>query len=109
MSTQYKPLKKRGVAKTPWSHKDGVFDANVDGGQWLGKVHAYLALPIASDASRSSPRVPWCATAAQVKAWAARLTTMFKTLRLSESYNVDVGYLVAWRDFLKTCGGYDSY
>ncbi len=110
MSTTYKPKKKRGVAKTPWSYKDGGFDANVDGGQWLGKVHAYLELPIASDVPRGSlPRVPWCATAAQTKAWAERLTTMFKVLRISGSYSVETGYIAAWRDFLATCGGYDSY
>lgn len=108
MSTTYKPLKKRGVAKTAWSYKDGGFDANVDGGQWLGKLHAYLQLPVASDVPRGSPpRVPWCATAAQTKMWAQRITTMLDVLRLDDESAP--AYVVAWRDFLQTCGGYDSY
>ncbi len=106
MSTTYMPRKKRGVAKTAWSYEDGGFDANVDGGQWLGRVHEYLGLPIAKKLSRGEPaRVPWLATAAQCKAWAERITVALDVFRI----DADTGpaYIVAWRDFLKTCGGYD--
>lgn len=106
MSTTYRPLKKRGVAKTAWSYKDGGFDASVDGGQWLGKVHQYLQLPLASDAPIDHPRVPWCATAAQTAAWAERISTLLDVLRLEDEA---CAYIAAWRDFLATCGGYDSY
>jgi len=103
VSTTYNPKKKRGVAKTAWSYDDGGFDANVDGGQWLGRVHEYLELPIAQKLSKGEPaRVPWVATAAQTKAWAERLTVAIKVFRLEASY------IIGWRDFLKTCGGYDT-
>jgi hypothetical protein len=109
VSTTYVPRKRRSVARTPWSYKDGGFDANVDGGQWLGALHAYLELPIAPRASLDVPaRVPWIATTAQTRAWAERIDTALKTFRLSESYATGHGYLVAWRDFLRTCGGYDG-
>lgn len=114
VSVTYVPRKKRGVVKTPWSYEDGGFDANVDGGQWLGTLHEYLELPIARRASPREPaRVPWIATAAQTKAWAERITTAFRVFRLRESLVdggnvVEHGYLVAWRDFLRTCGGYDG-
>lgn len=109
MSTTYVPCKGRNVAKTPWSYKDGGFDANVDGGQWLGAYHEYLGLPIAPKTSPDElARVPWTATAAQTAVWAERITTAFKAFRLSESYTAKHGYLVAWRNFLRTCGGYDA-
>lgn len=101
MSTTYKPRSNK-VAKTPWSYDDGGFDANVDGGQWLGAVHAYLKLPTARRLSPDDlPRVPWQATRVQAKAWARRLTAVLELFRITD------GYLVHWRDFLATCGGYD--
>lgn len=113
MSTTYMPRKKRGVVKTPWSYEDGGFDANVDGGQWLGSLHEYLELPIARASPGDRARVPRFATAAQTRVWAERITAAFKVFRLRESfvgdgYEAGHGYLVAWRDFLRTCGGYDG-
>lgn len=109
VSVTYVPCKHRGVAKTPWSYEGGGFDANIDGMQWLGALHVYLELPLAE---RSSPdqqaRVPWIATEAQTKMWAERITTAFHMFRLPETYTAEYGYLVAWRDFLRTCGGYDG-
>lgn len=109
MSVTYVPCKKRGVVRTPWSYKDGGFDANVDGMRWLGAVHEYLELPIAPKARAGDlAYVPWVATKAQTQLWAERITTAFKVFRIRESLVSEHGYLVAWRDFLRTCGGYDG-
>ena len=110
MSTTYIPKRPSRVAKTPWSYADGGFDANVDGAQWLGRVHEYLELPIAKRRRGEPARVPWIATAAQARAWAERLTIAFKVFRIDCIDNVsdDPMYLRAWRDFLKTCGGYST-
>lgn len=110
MSTTYIPRNKKKVAKTVWSYEDGGFDANVDGGQWLGKLHEYLELPIANRRNvNEQPRVPWIATAAQTRAWAERITTALKIFRIEQHLEPgESHYLVAWRDFLKTCGGYST-
>lgn len=100
------PKKKRGVAKTAWSYHDGGFNANVDGGQWLGRVHQYLELPLDAHTVKHPPvRVPFVATAAQTRAWAERLTVVFKTFDIDNDEGP--AFLRGWRDFLKTCGGYD--
>lgn len=108
MSTTYVPRRKKTVAKTAWSYEDGGFDANVDGGQWIGRVHEYLQLPIAERLDRRDPpRVPWVATAAQTRAWAERLTTALKVFRIERYLEPgQADFLVGWRDFLATCGGY---
>lgn len=104
MSTTYRPRNKR-VAKTPWSYKDGGFDANVDGAQWLGQVHEYLQLPLADRRHiEDPPRVPWQATAAQCRRWAERIRVALDVFRVDPQSGHH--YLVAWCEFLATCGGY---
>jgi hypothetical protein len=102
MSLVYVPKRPKKVVHTVWSTSDNSFDVNTDGAAWLGRVHEYLELPIAEKWDRKSPpRVPWLATAAQCKAWAQRLTVAFEVFRIEH------GFLLAWRDFLASCGGYD--
>lgn len=106
MSTTYVPRRAAKVKKSAHTYDDGGFDANVDCGQWLGRLHQYLELPVDPHSVKHSldhPRVPFNATAAQTKMWAERITTALKVFRIES----DGGFIVAWRDFLATCGGYD--
>lgn len=106
MGIVFKPKRPARVAKTVWTYDHGGFDANVWAQDIIGRLHQALGLPVSDS---EFPRVPWRATAADCRTWAA---TIKKALnepprKIDEAvFRDQLAYLRGWAVFLETCSGY---
>lgn len=106
MSTTYEPNDRERVIRCGLSYDDGGFDANVFAAALLGDLHFALGLPEDPHVAKYGGgyhRAPYEATQSDAEAWAQKITA---ALHLFDDDDPGIELVIAWRDFLATCGGY---